>query len=154
MVSHSGGYPGFGSNMRWHPATGLGVIALGNGTYAPMSSLADLVLGALLPRLASYHVALSPADPGSAVRAAAAPVPPARAPVAGRPWRPPSAVNRLLTDWDDAAADALFSENVALDRPYQERRRDLALIRQRIGASTPTRPGRRSRTPRRTAGGG
>ncbi len=22
VVSHSGGYPGFGSNMRWHPATG------------------------------------------------------------------------------------------------------------------------------------
>src|SRR5512139_2116633 len=29
LVSHSGGYPGFGSNMAWHPATGLGVIALG-----------------------------------------------------------------------------------------------------------------------------
>ena len=28
IVHHSGGYPGFGSNMRWHPATGLGVIAL------------------------------------------------------------------------------------------------------------------------------
>ena len=40
VVSHSGGYPGFGSNMRWHPATGTGVIALGNGTYAPMSLLA------------------------------------------------------------------------------------------------------------------
>ena len=30
--------PGVRSNMRWHPATGLGVIALGNGTYAPMSA--------------------------------------------------------------------------------------------------------------------
>ena len=34
IVSHSGGYPGFGSNMRWHPATGIGIIALGNSTYA------------------------------------------------------------------------------------------------------------------------
>ena len=34
IVSHSGGYPGFGSNMRWHPATGTGVIVLGNSTYA------------------------------------------------------------------------------------------------------------------------
>ena len=34
VVSHSGGYPGFGSNMAWHPATGLGVIALGNLRYA------------------------------------------------------------------------------------------------------------------------
>ena len=48
VVSHSGGYPGFGSNMRWHPATGIGVIALGNGTYAPMSPLTGLVLDALV----------------------------------------------------------------------------------------------------------
>jgi hypothetical protein len=45
-------------------------------------------------------------------------------------------VCRLLTDWDDAAADALFSENVALDRPYPERRADLALLAARIGAFT------------------
>ena len=51
VVSHSGGYPGFGSNMRWHPATGIGVIALGNGTYAPMSPLTGLVLDALVPGL-------------------------------------------------------------------------------------------------------
>ena len=38
-------------------------------------------------------------------------------------------MNRLLKDWDDAAADALFTENVALDRPYQERLGDLALLR-------------------------
>ena len=83
VVSHSGGYPGFGSNMRWHPATGLGVIALGNGTYAPMSVLAGLVLEALLPRPASYHVALSPADPDSPSAPSATPVPPARGALAG-----------------------------------------------------------------------
>src|SRR5262249_12762077 len=81
IVQHSGGYPGFGSNMRWHPATGLGVIALGNGTYAPMSALAGLVLEALLPRPASYHVALSPADPDSPSAPSATQVPPA-----GAPW--------------------------------------------------------------------
>ena len=132
VVSHSGGYPGFGSNMRWHPATGLGVIALGNGTYAPMSVLAGLVLEALLPRPASYHVALSPADPDSPSAPSATPVPPA-----GAPWpetlAAASEVSRLLANWDDTAADALFSENVALDAPYQERRRALELIRQRIG---------------------
>ena len=51
-MSHSGGYPGFGSNMRWHPATGLAVIALGNGTYAAMHSLAELVSGAASPSAA------------------------------------------------------------------------------------------------------
>jgi len=132
VVSHSGGYPGFGSNMRWHPATGLGVIALGNGTYAPMSVLAGLVLEALLPRPASYHVALSPADPDSPSAPSATPVPPA-----GAPWpetlAAAGAVTRLLQSWDDAAADALFSENVALDASYPERRHALELIGQRIG---------------------
>jgi CubicO group peptidase (beta-lactamase class C family) len=125
VVSHSGGYPGFGSNMRWHPATGTAVIALGNGTYAAMHSLADLVLRALLSGSTTPPVALAPAAAGAS---------------AGAPWpqtlAAADAVNGLLSDWDDAAADALFSENVALDRPYQERRADLALLRSRIGAFT------------------
>ena len=134
VVSHSGGYPGFGSNMRWHPATGLAVIALGNGTYSPMYSLAELVLRALLTPSAAYHVALAP------VRPPRPPRPPRPAPGggAGGPWpqtlAAADAVSRLLKDWDDAAADALFTENVALDRPYPERLADLALLRSRIGA--------------------
>lgn len=47
-VYHSGGYPGFGSHMRWHPATGLGIIALANSTYAPMSTVATAALGDLV----------------------------------------------------------------------------------------------------------
>src|SRR6202023_1770989 len=50
IVSHSGGYPGFGSNMRWHPASGTGVIALGNSTYAGMMTLATRLLTAVLER--------------------------------------------------------------------------------------------------------
>src|SRR6202167_4811245 len=65
IVSHSGGYPGFGTNMRWHPATGVGVIALANGTYAPMTGLTALVLDALLPRSSAYQVALAPAAPAA-----------------------------------------------------------------------------------------
>jgi CubicO group peptidase (beta-lactamase class C family) len=124
VVSHSGGYPGFGSNMRWHPATGLGVIALGNATYAQMSAVTGPVLDALLPRSASYHVALAPAGPWPQTLAAR------------------DAVDRLLRNWDDAAADSLFCENVALDSPYAERRVTLDLIRERIGdfASSATRP--------------
>jgi CubicO group peptidase (beta-lactamase class C family) len=131
VVSHSGGYPGFGSNMRWHPATGLAVIALGNGTYSAMHSLAELVLGSLLTPSAAYHVALAPAPVGSPAAAASATG-------AGGPWpqtlAAADAVNGLLKDWDDVVADALFSENVALDRPYRERLGDLALLRGRIGA--------------------
>jgi CubicO group peptidase (beta-lactamase class C family) len=161
VVGHSGGYPGFGSNMRWHLATGTGVIALGNGTYAAMSMLSGLVLGALVPRSLSYHVALAPASasasgpasawpaPASAAPASAAPAPasaapaPASAPAtrAGAPWPETlaarDAVNRLLARWDNAAADALFCANVALDSPYAERRHAIGLIAERIGDFAP-----------------
>jgi CubicO group peptidase (beta-lactamase class C family) len=138
VVSHSGGYPGFGTNMRWHPATGLAVIALGNGTYANMHSLAEPVLKALLTRSAAYHVALAPARAvGSAAGEGATGV---GATGVGGPWpetlAAADAVNGLLKDWDDETADALFTENVALDRPYKERLGDLALIRDRLGAFT------------------
>ena len=42
IVQHSGGYPGYGSQMRWHPATGIGTVVLGNGTYAAAGQLAAL----------------------------------------------------------------------------------------------------------------
>jgi CubicO group peptidase (beta-lactamase class C family) len=131
VVSHSGGYPGFGSNMRWHPATGLGVIALGNATYAQMSTVSALVMDAILPRSASYQVALAP---GRATEESSVP---------GAPWpetlTAQDAADRLLRDWDDAAAGALFSDNVALDSPYQERRLTIDLIRERIGEFAPSR---------------
>ena len=66
VVSHSGGYPGFGSNMRWHPATGTGVIALGNSTYAAMMTLAAVLLETVLRHRETpafgYCVALAPAE--------------------------------------------------------------------------------------------
>ena len=34
IVSHSGGYPGFGAHMRWHLTSGISVISLANGRYA------------------------------------------------------------------------------------------------------------------------
>jgi CubicO group peptidase (beta-lactamase class C family) len=129
-VSHSGGYPGFGSNMRWHPASGIGVITLGNGTYTSMGTLAVRLLDAVLRRG-------EPVKPGEAAdtprhRVALAP--------AERPWPQTlaarEAVNRLLRSWDDDEAARLFSPNVALDAPFAERRQAIADVRERIGNFT------------------
>ncbi|HEX4834291.1 MAG TPA: serine hydrolase domain-containing protein [Trebonia sp.] len=139
IVSHSGGYPGFGSNMRWHSATGTGAIALGNGTYAPMTALTTLLLQAVVPRrsryqASGYQVALAP-EPGRP-----------RLSQPGGPWvetlAAREAVTALLSSWDAGAAALLFSENVALDRPYAERLADIARLRDRIGdlADDPARP--------------
>jgi CubicO group peptidase (beta-lactamase class C family) len=124
IVSHSGGYPGFGSNMRWHPASGAGVIALGNSTYAAMMTLATRLLDAVLrhrePPASGYRVALAPAAGHGA-----------------GPWPETlaarEAVSGLLRSWDDAQATRLFSPNVAQDAPFDERQQVIAMIRERIG---------------------
>ena len=122
IVQHSGGYPGFGSNMRWHRATGLGVVALANRTYAGFWVVAEQMLGALLRepkrppgRLPVHGPALNP----------------------GRAWPQTVAardeVMSLLGHWDDALAERLFAENVALDEPFADRRATVETIRERIG---------------------
>jgi CubicO group peptidase (beta-lactamase class C family) len=132
VVQHSGGYPGFGSNMRWHPATGTGVIVLGNSTYAPVSTVAARLLRAVLRQRADGSV--SPHDPG---RGSGARGDRAVALAPDGPWPETLAarerVTRLLRSWDEEAAGKLFSENVALDEPFPERHRKIRLIRERIG---------------------
>ena len=113
--------------MRWHPATGTGVIALGNGTYAAMMTLAtrllDVVLMYYQPPPYGCGVALAPAEPAGPGR--------------GGPWPETlaarEAVSALLRSWDDAEAARLFSPNVAQDAPFEERRQAISLIRERIG---------------------
>jgi CubicO group peptidase (beta-lactamase class C family) len=124
ITSHSGGYPGFGSNMRWHPGTGIGVIVLANSTYAAASTLAADLLDAALRQAAP-----TPADGQASAGHVTTPA---------RPWPETLAarqeVNRLLHTWNDARAGQLFSENVAQDEPYPERRRKIDVIVKRIGA--------------------
>ncbi|MGH3151827.1 MAG: serine hydrolase domain-containing protein [Streptosporangiaceae bacterium] len=138
VVSHSGGYPGFGSNMRWHPASGTGVIALGNSTYSAMMALAARLLAAVVPQREApvwgYGIALAPARPGGAQPAGSGGARPAGG---SGPWPETlaarEAVSGLLRSWDDDQADRLFSPNVAQDAPFAERRQVIALIRERIG---------------------
>ncbi len=167
IVHHAGGYPGFGSHMRWHPATGTGVVVLANSTYAAVRPLAARLLDTMLEHQAAAGGAT--AGRATALPAAAAGPPAARrpgrqepareqdgvggearvddlAPDPGAPWPQTLAarheVARLLQSWDEAAAARLFAENVPLDEPAAERRRRIALIRQRIGdfGDDPQRP--------------
>jgi CubicO group peptidase (beta-lactamase class C family) len=133
IVQHSGGYPGYGSQMRWHPASGVGTVVLANSTYAHAGALAGELLSALLTAQAqqdrergSYHV---------------------RGPFPGaEPWPETVAardtVTNLLIDWTDEAAARIFAPNVALDRPLAQRQADIATLRERIGAfaADPDRP--------------
>ena len=121
FVSHAGGYPGFGSHMAWHPATGLGVIGLGSLRYAPMRSVVNDALRGLV-------------GAGVARRRPVAPLPATERAVA--------AVDRLLDEWDDGAADALFAMNVDLDDPRGRRRLAVEAAVAAVGRPLRPDPGR------------
>ena len=100
FVSHSGGLPGYGSNMRWLPGRGIGVVALANSTYAPMSMMTRRML-----EIIDEHglVPSAPSEPSAALVEAAA------------------RLAALLSSWTDEGANELLADNVALDDSFTRR---------------------------------
>ena len=112
IVWHSGGYPGYGSVMLWHPPTGLGLVTLANGRYGGPYREAFVALATLL------DAADAPARvvrPSSTVLAAQ------------------RAADDLLESWDDAVADELFAPNVDGDVPRARRRSEVAAAVTSVG---------------------
>jgi hypothetical protein len=113
VVAHSGGLPGFGSQMRWLPEQGVGIIAFGNLTYTGWGRPIDAVVealartGGLQPRVAQPSPAL----------------------VAAR-----DAVAHLVVRWDDAAADKIAADNLFLDQSKERRHAQLDELHSKVGA--------------------
>ncbi len=101
FVSHSGGYPGYSSHMRWHVPSGLGVVALENARYSGAAQTASLLIDEVLDTI-DYSRPAVEVWPITRELALAA--------------------NDLVTHWDNEVAARIFEENVALDVPYAERR--------------------------------
>lgn len=105
FIHHSGGYPGYGSHMRWHPDTRWAVVALANRTYAPMRLVCAEAL--------SEIVADEAADA-------------ARQRAIDRLWpqteRVMDIAESLLAEWDDSLLDTVAAVNLDLDQPRAERR--------------------------------
>ncbi len=105
FIHHSGGYPGYGSHMRWHPDTRWAVVALANRTYAPMRLACADALAAIVADEA--HEA-------------------ARVRAVDRLWpqteQAMALAEQLLSHWDDAALDAMAAINLDLDQARAERR--------------------------------
>ncbi len=113
VVAHSGGLPGFGSQMRWLPEHGVGIIALGNLTYTGWSGVITEAIGLL-----ATTGALQPRVPQ-----------PAPALVAAR-----QAVSRLVIEWDDALADSVAAMNLYLDEAKDRRRAGIEALRADVGS--------------------
>ena len=105
-VAHSGGLPGFGSQMRWLPDYGVGIVAMGNLTYTPWGAPVEAALG-LLSRTG-----------GLVPRA------PEPAPVL---LERQAQVSRLVARWDEALADSVAAMNLYLDE--SKPRRQIAIAR-------------------------
>ena len=115
IVSHGGGLPGFGTQMRWLPEYGVGLIAFGNLTYTSWPRTFDAALealartGGLQPRVVEPSPALSAAR---------------------------DAVAGLVVKWDDAAAERIAAVNLFLDQSKDRRRAAIERIHDQVGACT------------------
>lgn len=132
VVYHSGGYPGFGTHMRWHPASGIGVVVLANSTYADAHVLGAETLIALLGRIQRVDRSTGSLPGRMEV---------GLAPRACDAWPATLAaqrvVNRLIDNWDDLLARQLFSDNVSKDRSLSQREEDIVRIKSHVGFLVP-----------------
>ncbi len=112
VVSHSGGYPGYGANMRWHPASGLGVVVLENARYS----------GATVPATTALRLVLDAAE-----------VPEAAPDLWLETAAAREVVERLLRDWDDALLAPVASDNLAMDEAFDLRRESVQALATRAG---------------------
>jgi hypothetical protein len=101
LVGHGGGYPGFGSHMRWHLASGIAVIGFANARYARMDIPVREALATLVVSGAGRVTRWGPWPETRTAR---------------------TSVEKLLDRWDDDLARSLFAMNVDLDEPLARRR--------------------------------
>lgn len=94
-ISHSGGLPGFGSEYRFYPDYGIGIICFANRTYAGAGAVNAQVFEALLSE--------------SGIR-------PGVLPVSDILNQRKAQLIKVLQSWNDNLSREIFAENFFLDR--------------------------------------
>jgi CubicO group peptidase (beta-lactamase class C family) len=115
-AEHPGGYPGYGTSMRWHLDSGLGVIVLANGRYAPSRVLSDRLLRLVLQDAGAVGYTV---EPWPETRAAAL------------------AITAALAGGGDPFEAVQFTMNVPLDLDFDRRRAALAEVLAKVGPVAP-----------------
>jgi CubicO group peptidase (beta-lactamase class C family) len=114
VVAHSGGLPGFGSQMRWLPDYGVGIIALGNLTYTSWGTPIDEALdvlrrsGGLVPRTVQPSPVLVAMQ---------------------------EQVTRLVQRWEQPLADSVAAMNLFRDESAPRRAAAIARLVESAGGS-------------------
>jgi CubicO group peptidase (beta-lactamase class C family) len=121
VVAHSGGLPGYGSQMRWLPDYGVGIIALGNLTYTGWSAPIDDALAALAREGGLVPRTVQPAPILAAMQ---------------------HRVTRLITNgWSQPLADSVAAMNLFRDEAASRRAAQIAsLVREAGGQCRPDGP--------------
>ncbi len=119
IVSHGGGLPGFSLFMCWHPESGHGTVVLTNSHRGSASDVCTDALSRLLAfdRTPAQTVTLWPETVRLRQKA-----------------------ERLIRDWDDGLAADVFADNVAFDRPLDQRRAEIDDLVARVGPLGDPRP--------------
>jgi CubicO group peptidase (beta-lactamase class C family) len=115
IVAHSGGLPGYGSQMRWLPSYGVGLIAFGNVTYTGWGGVMNEAFD-LLAKTGGLQARMPQPAPSL---------------VASR-----DAVSQLIMNWDDRKADEMAAMNLYLDSSKERRRLQIADLRAKVGTCT------------------
>jgi len=95
-IGHSGGLPGFGSNWRFYPDYGIGVVCFANLTYAPTGSINLAVMDTII-KMADLKPRTLPVSPILQQRK--------------------EQLVKLLPHWNNATTSGMFAENFFPDRP-------------------------------------
>jgi CubicO group peptidase (beta-lactamase class C family) len=109
-IGHSGGLPGFGSNWRFLPDFGIGVILFANVTYAPTSRINLIVLDTLIqlaqlkPRLVKVSNILIERQ---------------------------TQLAKIITNWDQSTP--IFAENFFDDYPIEDLKKSADAIFKKMG---------------------
>lgn len=117
--SHSGGLPGYGSNVVFLPSRGVGVFAFSNLTYGPVAiTVRDAAMS--LVKSGAFPERTPPPSPGLAAAA--------------------RAVERIYAAGDVMVAREALAMNLLLDRDAAHRNADLEAVKARLGACRPADP--------------
>jgi CubicO group peptidase (beta-lactamase class C family) len=114
VVAHSGGLPGFGSQMRWLPEYGVGIIALGNLTYTGWGGTITAALEVLAREGALTSRAVQPSPVLLAMQ---------------------EKVTRLVQQWQQPLADSVAAMNLFLDESGPRRAAAIAQLVQAAGGN-------------------
>lgn len=119
VVGHGGGLPGYGSLMRWLPEYGVGIISMGNVTYAGWGGLFNDAFAALHRTGALEKRVVRPSPALAAMQ---------------------RDVTQLVTKWDDALARRISADNLFMDEPADRRAKRHSEMMQKHGTCRAAEP--------------